>query len=73
MSDLDDASTNSKEGSQREQGDVLHRQPEFFYSTFSSEQVLGFASEVFLSAALANHQEGAEDRGEVELPATQPG
>ena len=73
LSDLDDASANSKEGSEREQGDVFHRQPEFFYCTFASEQVLRFASEVFLRAALANHEEGAEDGGEVELAATQPG
>ena len=51
---------------------MLHCQPEFFNSTFPSEQVFGFAGEVFLRAALADDEEGAEDGGEVELSATQP-
>ena len=51
---------------------MLHCQPEFFNGTFASEQVLGFAGEVFLRAALADDEEGAEDGGEVELATTQP-
>ena len=72
MSDLNDASTNSKEGSERTRG-CTSASARVFRQHFCSEQVLRFASEVFLRAALANHEEGAEDGGEVELAATQPG
>ena len=51
---------------------MLHCKPEFFNGTFPSEQVLGFAGEVFLRAALADDEEGAEDGGEEELATTQP-
>ena len=70
--DLDNAGANSKEGSEGKQWDVLDCQPEFFKSTFPSKQVLRFPGEVFLSAALPDHQQGAEDGGEVELAPTQP-
>ena len=70
--DLDNAGANSKEGSEGKQWDVLDCQPEFFQSTFPSEQVLWLPGEVFLSAALPDHQQGTENGGLEELPPTQP-
>ena len=56
-SHLDDAGSDSEEGSEGKQGNVLEGEPEFANCTFVLQQVLRVAHQVLLCTALANHQQ----------------
>ena len=56
-SHLDDAGSDSEEGSEGKQGNVLEGEPEFPNCTFVLQQVLGVAHQVLLCTALADHQQ----------------
>ena len=69
---LDDAGSDPEEGSEGEQGNVLEGEPEFLHRAFVLQQVLRVAHQVLLRAALADHQQRAEDGREIEGSPAEP-
>ena len=69
---LDDASSDPEKCSEGKQGNVLEGEPQFLKGAFVLQQVLGVAHQVLLGAALPDHQQRAEDGGEIEWSPAQP-